>query len=975
MSAGFLPTLSGPTVDPQQGPVVFQNIETNPDMFGAAQGRALEMFGKGISSLSGLFDGLQDKQNQSDILTRYSGAKDKIRDYLYNSDNGLYNKKSGEARGAYQNFIKFSDDLMSSEEGELKDPKSRETFKKMWLNERDTMADGVFRFEAAETHNFSIEAQKAVIKSASETAAVSYNDPEVIRKSVDDVRRAIRASNIGQPIDAVKQLEQEAESSIYSQVVIRAAMDDPTRASELLGQYKDKLNPSDFIQTSKALAPALKKDQVSRAYTGITSGGTAANELTKIQPNAKALVTAMAGAESNFDSSAESDKGASGVMQVMPDTARDISIRLGDGLMEGKTDDEIKGILKDPETTIGLRYGVYYMQKQLETFDGDLEASLIAYNAGPQNAKKFLAAGRDYSALPKPEETRPYVDKIMTRFMETTGGSSYGNVPNHLEVAQGGLPAAGTKMHRDDWSLKFYKPDDILPPTGSGQFVDARSATMVDNLGAMFFEKYGKRISINEPYDPKGNTAGRRRGTASVEDNPHVNKSRHLVGQAFDLQIQKLSDEEKADLLGMARQLGFTGVGFYEEGSGHLHVDTGRERNWGRIPAWALSTMDAKIPPRKFVPGGVSQRKVQVADNEPAPLVSNQPTAFIGSDGGVKQQNIIKVNSQSASLEDWLSQADGIDDEEVKASVKSKLTVEWNRRQAAEKEQTKELEGVAWKYVEEGGVESIPPNLRSQLSHEFINSAMTFEEKMSNRDKIQTDYSVWYDLNRMTDAEIIDLDLMKYRPVLDNEHFDKMTNRQAELLRKRENPKKSDIKIDGLRTRTQIVDDTVAAAGIDKKTKAAQIGRLESQLDKNILAFYASNAREPNQMEIQTMVDRLLISGKGYFFGSSRAVDVYGNKEEASIFRAAETPDQIPTADYDTVVEKFRQVNQRGPSNDEVVVTYNKAMQAFLGADVEIPVEIKNEFQSGLEKAKGRKVSEEEVQHYYNRYLIKFLGL
>ena len=54
-----------------------------------------------------------------------------------------------------------------------------------------------------------------------------------------------------------------------------------------------------------------------------------------------------------------------------------------------------------------------YLQAMIDRYDGDLEAGLIAYNAGAGNADKFIAANRDYEVLPQTMQTQPYVRKIM----------------------------------------------------------------------------------------------------------------------------------------------------------------------------------------------------------------------------------------------------------------------------------------------------------------------------------------------------------------------------------------------------------------------------------------------------------------------------------------------------------------------------------------------------------------------------------
>lgn len=166
--------------------------------------------------------------------------------------------------------------------------------------------------------------------------------------------------------------------------------------------------------------------------------------------------------------------------------------------------------------------------------------------------------------------------------------------------AYGGDAAPGQKMTRDNWSLGFYKPADLMAPTGAGQWVDARAAQMADELGKRFFDETGVRVRVNDPHDfnAAGGTEGKRRGTSDPADNPHVGNSRHLAGDAFDFQIQGLSPAQKARFLTLARDIGFKGVGFYNGGNGHLHLDAGADRSWGERPDWAQEAMRTPPAPR-----------------------------------------------------------------------------------------------------------------------------------------------------------------------------------------------------------------------------------------------------------------------------------------------------------------------------------------------------------------------------------------
>jgi soluble lytic murein transglycosylase-like protein len=103
------------------------------------------------------------------------------------------------------------------------------------------------------------------------------------------------------------------------------------------------------------------------------------------------LVVAVAAVESGFRPAAVSPKGAQGVMQLMPGTARDL----------GVTDP------LDPAANVDA--GTRYLRDLLARFDGDLSKALAAYNAGP-------GAVARHQGVPPFRETRDYVQKVLRRY-------------------------------------------------------------------------------------------------------------------------------------------------------------------------------------------------------------------------------------------------------------------------------------------------------------------------------------------------------------------------------------------------------------------------------------------------------------------------------------------------------------------------------------------------------------------------------
>jgi len=99
------------------------------------------------------------------------------------------------------------------------------------------------------------------------------------------------------------------------------------------------------------------------------------------------LVKSIIRAESNGDPKAFSPKGAMGLMQLMPGTAREYRV-------------------SDPFDPLGnIRGGVRYLRNLLREFSGDLSLALAAYNAGP-------GAVRKYQGIPPYPETREFVRKV-----------------------------------------------------------------------------------------------------------------------------------------------------------------------------------------------------------------------------------------------------------------------------------------------------------------------------------------------------------------------------------------------------------------------------------------------------------------------------------------------------------------------------------------------------------------------------------
>lgn len=100
------------------------------------------------------------------------------------------------------------------------------------------------------------------------------------------------------------------------------------------------------------------------------------------------FVASVVKAESGFNPTAVSPKGARGLMQLMPQTAAQL------------------GVENALDPAANMEGGTRYLRQLLDQYDGDAVKALAAYNAGPQRVKQ-------YGGVPPFRETRAYVARIV----------------------------------------------------------------------------------------------------------------------------------------------------------------------------------------------------------------------------------------------------------------------------------------------------------------------------------------------------------------------------------------------------------------------------------------------------------------------------------------------------------------------------------------------------------------------------------
>ena len=293
------------------------------------------------------------------------------------------------------------------------------------------------------------------------------------------------------------------------------------------------------------------------------------------------------------------------------------------------------------------------------------------------------------------------------------------------------------------------------------------------------------------------------------------------------------------------------------------------------------------------------------------------------------------------------AQLAGITDPQVRDLVRKRLNAQIEAQNKAASAAESAAKAELWRVVEAGGTpDQVPQDIRVAAGMSAVSSAWGYIEDVAARGKPKDDDILVYDMRRYA-AQNPDafgqIDLNDYRTRLSPETFKEMTGLQTSALGDQRKTREEGL---ALTTAFSQATGALEALGItttgkegaEREEAARRVAQFNNMLAAQMTEFKtANNGRNPNQVEIQSMVNRLLLP-----------VAI----EEPGMLYGTNTADPVP------MFEVGRLGDLGGGRTASVAVDYEK-----------IPPAERIEIEVALEVQYGRAPSEEEVEAAYAAYL------
>lgn len=300
---------------------------------------------------------------------------------------------------------------------------------------------------------------------------------------------------------------------------------------------------------------------------------------------------------------------------------------------------------------------------------------------------------------------------------------------------------------------------------------------------------------------------------------------------------------------------------------------------------------------------------------------------------GEAQRGADEIFMKSDDRNEAFNHAKKIKDPALRKETESQLERMFTRQAVADRQELLKQFKMASDAVEQG--KKPPANIWSKLNSNQRSSLDARLKQVNAGIQPTTDWPTYYNLKTMAADQKNDFireNLMAYRSKMADSEFKELVNLQSSLSK---NDAAASENLNGYRTTTQIIHDTLTSAGINPSAKpnsaeGKKVASFRRMVDEQIQLIQAQTGKEAKTDDVQKIVDNLLVkgivpnSGIGGFFKKQKYVFELKPGDSVAIEK-----NEIPVAERNKIEDALR---RRGlpVTDDRIIELYNRKIQTMV---------------------------------------------
>jgi GH24 family phage-related lysozyme (muramidase) len=302
------------------------------------------------------------------------------------------------------------------------------------------------------------------------------------------------------------------------------------------------------------------------------------------------------------------------------------------------------------------------------------------------------------------------------------------------------------------------------------------------------------------------------------------------------------------------------------------------------------------------------------------------------------------------SIEEYLK---GIDDPQERELTRKAIYAQLEAAKKAEQAQREAYQAEAFNLIETDNINpfELPPSVTTAIGMDGMSSLMTYWEKKQSGQEIETDPQLLYDMQTLyatNPAEFGKINLMDYKTQLSDEDWKTVNGWRQNALTDQRKAQEDGITLTSAFSQASTQLEAVGITTVGKEGKSRQeaadrIARFQNVLAQELEAFKRANdGKAPTQMDIQSMINRLLLP--------------IVIRQEKSMWNPTKTPWSSTFGQEGFLFEAGMRPDG---STVDVDVQYS-----------DIPIDLRRGIARDLERELGRKPSDDEVVDRYEQVIL-----